>query len=56
VAEMVIQGQIQFSVYQSFSYTFDVLCQPVLIYLMHINSILLTDCVMVMVTIIQKPC
>jgi len=29
-------------------------CQPVYIYLLHFNSILLTDCIMVIVKIVQK--
>jgi len=42
----VHSGKLWASVYQNLNYAVDLLCQPVYIYLMHINSIVLTQCIM----------
>jgi len=42
------------SVFQSLSYSVDVCCQPLHVYGLHISYFLLTDCIIVMVRIVQR--
>jgi len=51
---MFLLGSHQASAHQSLKFSVDVHCQSVHIYLLHINSILLTHCVLVMVRIVQN--